>query len=655
MSVQAAQPTAEFTPDAVTRVEAAPARTRPVQPSAGRVAVMRPGLPTATHLDSGPVPWQLQARAVRPRGPHRVDLKALRERQADWLLLSGAADTGTRAALRARLVSQGPVEDLRDEALACVAAKAHRVLGRDPSDAQLHCAQGLLDGSLVEMADGEGKSLAVALAAAAFALSGEPVHVFTANDFLAARDARQHAAFFVALGLRVGIVTGRSTPPQRQAAYAADIVYSTAQSLAQDHLRDRQQALMLDAGRDGRDPASGTESPLFPRGLCCALVDDAYKVLLEEATTPLDLVEVHDDPDLHAACIVALALARRVRLDVDVVLDVSDCSVDWTDVGLARLHLLSAPLGEGWLDRTDRHDLLSQALVALHGLHAEHDYLLRNGRVELLAPVQAPGSERQEWPRTLQTLVEIKEGCRPSPMLRTVARTRLQRFFPLYKHLAGTGAALREDQKELQALYRLRPMHLAPQRPQRLEELPQQVFEASCLREAAAVQRIKSLLDDKRSVLVGVAQADAAAALDSALRAAGIECQMADGRDDALDAQSLERAGQPGTVTVMTPWAGCGVVIPPSPELTAVGGLHVLDLLDTPCARTRQQFLARALHADAPCSAETWHAADMPCWDSSWIDLPARGSPQWMVDAACRLQHLMQRWTQRRERRRLLA
>jgi preprotein translocase subunit SecA len=156
-------------------------------------------------------------------------------------------------------------------------------------------------------------------------------------------------------------------------------------------------------------------------------------------------------------------------------------------------------------------------------------------------------------------------------------------------------------------------------------------------------------------VLLGVAAADAAAAMGAALRAAGIECQVADGRDDALDAVCLEQAGQPGKVTVMTPLAGCGVGIPVAPELTAVGGLHALDLLDTPCARTRSRFLVRAVNAGSPCSAETWHAADMPCWDSSWIDLPAKGSPQWMVDAACRLQQLVHRWTRRRERRRLLA
>ena len=47
---------------------------------------------------------------------------------------------------------------------------------------QLIGARIVLDGSLAEMATGEGKTLTVALAAACGALAGMPVHVMTVND-----------------------------------------------------------------------------------------------------------------------------------------------------------------------------------------------------------------------------------------------------------------------------------------------------------------------------------------------------------------------------------------------------------------------------------------------------------------------------------------
>ena len=123
-------------------------------------------------------------------------------------------------------------------------------------------------------------------------------------------------------------------------------------------------------------------------------------------------------------------------------------------------------------------------------MHADHDYLVRVERVDLLDHVQTRTQkagdprERPDWPRSLQTLVEIKEGCRPSPVLRTVARTRLQRLFPLYKHLGGTAASLVACQDELAALYDQRVHVVHRRKPTQLKELAQQIFEASCLRDS---------------------------------------------------------------------------------------------------------------------------------------------------------------------------
>ena len=66
-------------------------------------------------------------------------------------------------------------------------------------------AAGLLmyEGAVVEMNAGEGKTVAGAFPAALHALNGA-VHVATANDYLAARDADTLAPVFETLGLSVG-------------------------------------------------------------------------------------------------------------------------------------------------------------------------------------------------------------------------------------------------------------------------------------------------------------------------------------------------------------------------------------------------------------------------------------------------------------------
>ena len=67
-------------------------------------------------------------------------------------------------------------------------------------------ALALLNGAMAEMATGEGKTLAIALAAAPLAWPGLPLHVLTANDYLARRDAANLGPFYDFCGLDVGRV-----------------------------------------------------------------------------------------------------------------------------------------------------------------------------------------------------------------------------------------------------------------------------------------------------------------------------------------------------------------------------------------------------------------------------------------------------------------
>src|ERR1035438_10354160 len=66
---------------------------------------------------------------------------------------------------------------------------ARRSLRERPYDVQLLGTLAMLAGQVAEMATGEGKTLAGALAAAGYALRGRRVQVMSVNDYLARRDA----------------------------------------------------------------------------------------------------------------------------------------------------------------------------------------------------------------------------------------------------------------------------------------------------------------------------------------------------------------------------------------------------------------------------------------------------------------------------------
>ncbi len=635
---------------------------------------------------AGPWAW-LRARLPLPqawlRWRSRTPLQQVRASQAVWARLGEHNLPLHVRRLRARLGRDGwHGAELRHQALGCAAALMQRTLGRNPYDSQLLCAQLLLDGRLAEMATGEGKTLAVALAAAVAALAGVPVHVMTANDYLAARDARQLEPFFRALGLSNGAVLAGSTPEQRRAAYACDVTHCTAREVAFDHLRDRQQlqaapsevqqrAARL-AQSDPAPPLSPVQpvQPLLLRGLCMALVDEADSLLIDEATMPLVLAEAVHDPRHRAWCFQALALARALGPGTDVSVDPATHQVSWTEAGQASLQARAVALGGAWHSSRHRLELVGSALVALHALKRDEHYLVREGKVELLDVHTGRAAQGRVWSRGLHTLVELKEGCTPSPHTRTSAQTSYQRFFARYLHLAGTSGTLAECRRELAAIYGLRVARVPLRTPcQRVLYRPH-LFSHSVDRADAVAQRVQLLLSAGRPVLVGVASVAQARLVGQRLSAAGVAHQVLDANHDAAEAAVVASAGQMGSVTVATAMAGRGTDITLGPGVVQAGGLHVIVCQDNRCARLDRQFVGRCARQGDPGSAELWHARDARAGSSlapagrkqeawAWTGLPRAVAPALSTSALWLHAHKL--WQQRlheskemRRRRRLL-
>ncbi|RPI90430.1 MAG: preprotein translocase subunit SecA, partial [Planctomycetaceae bacterium] len=173
-------------------------------------------------------------------------------------------------------------------ALACIAAA--RTLGLRAYPVQILGAVALHSGAIAEMQTGEGKTLTAALAACLAALPGKGVHIATANDYLAARDAAWAGPVFRLLGLSSAAITQATDQAGRRDAYRCDVTYTTARELGFDFLRDR---LSLREARERRllyatTDFRGAGRPVEPvqRDLYCAVVDEADSLLIDEARVP---------------------------------------------------------------------------------------------------------------------------------------------------------------------------------------------------------------------------------------------------------------------------------------------------------------------------------------------------------------------------------
>ena len=130
----------------------------------------------------------------------------------------------------------------------------------------------LFRGRVVQMDAGEGKTVAIAFAAALHAVLGRAVHVVTANDYLAERDAALLEPVFRSLGLSVGAVPGNMEEGERRHIYRRNIVYGAMRELGFDFLRDNLK------------PSTGQR---VQASLDVAIIDEADHALIDEAFTPL--------------------------------------------------------------------------------------------------------------------------------------------------------------------------------------------------------------------------------------------------------------------------------------------------------------------------------------------------------------------------------
>ena len=563
------------------------------------------GYPLRPADDAAP-PW----RRLRPGGAQarcRRIAQAAPAHAAAWQALGAAARPAALQALRRRLRADGLQPGVLAQALGIASACATGTLGLTPREPQLLAAAVLLDHRMAEMATGEGKTLAIGLAAAVAALAGMPVHVVTANDYLAARDAAQLAPLYAALGLRATALPAGGDDAARRAAYGHDVLHATAKALAFDFLRDR---LALGAGSEADRAAAAlagrpAPAPLM-RGLCMALLDEADSLLLDEAEVPLILSQAVPQAARRAFLWQALALARQLDAGRDFTIGEEERSAALTAAGEQRLATLAAPLGGPWQRPRYRREAVVVALAGLHACQRDRHYVVRDGAVELLDEVTGRIADGRVWSRGLHTVVALKEGLRPPSETDTLAQITFQRFFQRYWRLCGLSGTLWDARAELREVYGAPVVRIPPHRPCRRRELPPRTFADAAARWSAVAERVQAFGAAGRPVLVGTDSVADSQALSRRLHERGIAHRLLNALNDADEAAIVAAAGRAGSITVATRMAGRGTDIALDDAARAAGGLHVLSCQHNASRRLDRQLAGRAARHGDPGSAEAW-------------------------------------------------
>jgi preprotein translocase subunit SecA len=499
--------------------------------------------------------------------------------------------------LRLALTRQGLRPELVVKAFALVRELSTRRLGLRHFPVQLMGGYAMLQGMLAEMETGEGKTITATLPAVTVALTGIPVHVVTVNDYLAQRDAEQLRPLYEACGLTVGLVEHGQTPEQRRAAYACDVTYCTNKELVFDYLRDRiALGRRRSASRVLLERAVGGEGGgrLLLRGLQFAIIDEADSVLIDEARTPLIISSQTRDPEgpeLHAT---ALEMADLLERGAEFHVKGREHRVELTPAGRATVADLAAGLGGLWVSNRGREELIEQALAALHLYERDKQYVVQDGKVQIVDEYTGRILADRSWEQGLHQMIETKEQCEITGRRRTLARITYQRFFRRYLRLAGMTGTASEVAGELRAVYGLRVARIPTNRPIRRFAGGTRYLRTTEQKWSAVVVEVRRVSQEQgRPVLVGTRSVEASERLSLLLTQAGLEHVVLNARQDRDEAEIVARAGEPGRVTVATNMAGRGTDIRLGTGVAESGGLHVILTEFHEAARIDRQLFGR--------------------------------------------------------------
>ncbi|WP_408910549.1 accessory Sec system translocase SecA2 [Corynebacterium amycolatum] len=488
------------------------------------------------------------------------------------------------------------------ELLAALREVSQRTLSMRPFDVQLQGALALMEGDVIQMATGEGKTLSGALAAAGFALRGHRVHSVTVNDYLAGRDAQWMQPLFGFLGLSVAAISPQDGPGERRKAYAADIVYAAVNELGFDVLRDRCAPTIADRVQSPAD---------------VAIIDEADSVLVDEALVPLVLAgnEPGTAPTGQITDVV-----RRLQLGDDYTVDEGRRNVFLTDTGAARVERL---LGISSLyDAEHVGTTLVQVNVALHAhelLQRDVDYIVRDGKVQLIDASKGRVAELQRWPDGLQAAVEAKEGLQVSEGGRILDSMTIQQLVGRYDVTCGMTGTATSAGDQFREFYGLHVSVIEPNVPCVRDDEPDRIYATTDDAFAALVDEVVELNGTGRPILVGTRDVAESERLADALVLRGIESSVLNAKNDELEAQVIANAGDIGRVTVSTQMAGRGTDIrlggADESNRDAVverGGLCVIGLGKHRTDRLDNQLRGRAGRQGDPGSSVFFVSLDDP-------------------------------------------
>jgi len=250
--------------------------------------------------------------------------------------------------------------------------------------------------------------------------------------------------------------------------------------------------------------------------------------------------------------------------------------------------------------QAERIHNISQLLRAYCLFEKDVAYVVEDNKVVIVDEYTGRKMPGRRWSDGLHQAVEAKEGVQIDRETQTLATITIQNYFRLYHKLAGMTGTADTEAAEFHDIYKLDVNVVPTNRPVARKDANDRIYKTRREKYNAVIAEIKECHGRSQPVLVGTVSVEASELLSRMLKREKIPHNVLNAKFHMQEAEIVQRAGQPGTVTISTNMAGRGTDIKLGPGVADRGGLFVIGTERHESRRIDRQLRGRCARQGDP-------------------------------------------------------
>ena len=451
--------------------------------------------------------------------------------------------------LKNKIKNASTIDELLPEAFALVREASKRTRDERHFDVQIIGGIVLHEGKIAEMKTGEGKTLAITLAAYLNTLNEKSVHIVTVNDYLAKRDCQDMGQIYKFLGLSSGFINNDQLDNERRENYNCDITYATNSELGFDYLRDNM---------------SITKEQMVQRGHHFSIVDEIDSCLIDEARTPLVISGAAEDKTSQY-----LAIDKLIKNlnSTDYEIDEKDKNILLTNQGIDNVEKIFS--SAGILKNNNFYDPenlslvhhVNQALRANHLFEKGRDYIVKVGSLKIIDELTGRILEGRRYGDGLHQALEAKEKIDVQVENQTLASITYQNYFKLYKKISGCTGTAATEAEEFFEIYNLLVVSIPTNKKMIRKDWNDQIFRTEVEKNNAIIAKVLECNQKSQPILMFTASINKSEQYSKLLNNHKIKHTVLNAKNHEEEAEIIANAGKTKSVIITTSISGRGVDI----------------------------------------------------------------------------------------------